>query len=492
MTSLWLDRSPVSIPSDHQLEEQYDCVVVGAGLTGLVTALLLARAGRSVAVLEARTVGAAATGNTTGKVSLLQGTHLGAISAKHSSSTVLGYVEANRDAQQWLLSFCAEYGIDTQRADAVTYANSADGRNAVEREFRACQTAGLDVTWTDAADLPYPTDGAVRLPDQAQLDPMDVLEGLAAQAGQLGAQVFEHTRVQKVRGNVVSTNRGNVRAGTIVLATGTPILDRGAYFARLSPNRSYAVAFEVSGDFPRDMYLSADQPSRSLRYAPRDGRDLLLVGGNGHTVGRSGPTKPHVDDLVAWTKRYFPGAEPTHQWSAQDYTAIDELPYAGPLLPGTDSVLVATGYAKWGMTNAVAAALALTGSMLGQAPAWAEVYRTSRGSQLAGLPKAALMNAKVGGYLTAGWLGAAARNGNGSAPAEGEGRVQRRGLRPVGVCTVDGNTSTVSAVCPHLYGVLNWNNAERSWDCPLHGSRFSHDGTLLEGPATCDLTRIES
>ncbi|MCE5289211.1 MAG: FAD-dependent oxidoreductase [Nocardiaceae bacterium] len=492
MTSLWLDRPPISLPSNENLASEYDCVVVGAGLTGLATALLLAQGGLTVAVLEARTIGAVATGNTTGKVSLLQGTHLSAISAKHSSSTVHRYVEANRAAQQWLLGFCADHGIDTQHAAAVTYAGTPDGSQTVQREFRACREAGLDVEWSNDAGLPYRSHGAVRLAGQAQFDPMDVLEALAMQAAKLGASIFEHTRVHGVHGREVATTRGTFHARTVILATGTPILDRGGYFARLEPKRSYAVAFEVPGDFPHDMYLSADEPSRSLRYTPRGGRDLLLVGGNGHAVGRSTPTQPRVDDLAAWTTTHFPGAEPTHQWSAQDYSAIDELPYVGPLLPGNDHVLVATGYAKWGMTNGVAAALALTGSILGTSPPWADVFGTWRGSQLGGLPKAAVMNAQVGRYLTAGWLRAIAHRTGGEKPAEGEGRVERRGVRPVGVCTVDGHTSTVSAVCPHLYGVLNWNNAERSWDCPLHGSRFSHDGKLLEGPATADLKKLEA
>ncbi|MBV7706152.1 FAD-dependent oxidoreductase [Nocardia nova] len=488
MTSLWLDRTPVSVPVTPDPGGEYDVVVVGAGLTGLVTALLFARAGSTVAVLEGRTIGAAATGNTTGKLSLLQGTHLSAITAKHSTATVRKYVDANLEGQQWLLRFCAENDIATQRADAITYAGTEAGTDSVRKEFRACERAGLDVAWSDDTALPFPTYGAVRLADQAQFDPMDVLEGLTLQACRHGATIFEHTRVHAVHGDTVSTDRGDIRAGTVVLATGTPILDRGGYFARLEPHRSYAAAFRVPGVFPHDMYLSADQPTRSLRYAPHDGEDLLLVGGSGHVVGRTRSEKAHVADMYTWTRTHFPDAELTHRWSAQDYSAIDELPYAGPLLPGSDHILVASGYAKWGMTNAVAAGLALAGTVLGGHQPWAQAYRTWRGSEVTGLVKAASMNLQVARHLTTGWLSAAF--GGGGTPAEGEGRVERRGIRPAGVCTVDGTTSAVSPICPHLHGILNWNDAERSWDCPLHGSRFTHDGKLLEGPATRDLDQL--
>ncbi len=488
VTSLWLDRPPIAIPATAYVDGDYDCAVVGAGLTGLVATLLFARAGCRVALLEARTIGAAATGNTTGKISLLQGTHLSAISAKHSTDTVRRYVGGNREGQQWLLQFCAENDVDTQHADAVTYAGTEKTRDRVRAELRACRQAGLEVDWCEQAELPYRTYGAVRLPDQAQFDPMEVLAALTAQACRHGATVFEHTRVRGVHGNLVSTDRGTLRAPTVILATGTPILDRGGYFARLEPNRSYAAALRVPGPIPREMYLSADQPTRSLRYAPHGGEDLLLVGGSGHVVGRTRSERAHVTEMIDWARTHFPGAEPTHRWSAQDYTAIDELPYAGPLLPGADNIHVATGYSKWGMSNAVAAALAITGTVLGGHMPWARAYRTWRGSELTGVPRAAELNARVARYLGTGWLGAAAAR-DGVAPGEGEGRIERHGIRPVGVCTVDGSTTAVSAVCPHLYGVLKWNDADRSWDCPLHGSRFSHDGKLLEGPATRDLGR---
>jgi nitrite reductase/ring-hydroxylating ferredoxin subunit len=304
--------------------------------------------------------------------------------------------------------------------------------------------------------------------------------------------VFDTTRVRSIQTGsdvAIVTDKGVVSAGQLVLATGIPVLDRGGYFARVEPLRSYALAFDVA-ECPSGMYLSADSPTRSLRSLPRDGRDLLLIGGNGHVVGRRPHTSELVDDLVSWTTQHFPGATLTHSWSAQDYASIDALPYIGSLTPGGDRCFVATGFDKWGMTNAVAAALALSSRILGGNTDWADALDSWRLRELGGLPSAARLNGSVALHMAQGWVRAALNTAETGTPPEGQGFVQRDGLQPVAVCTVGGLTRRFSAVCPHLGGIVSWNDAEQSWDCPLHGSRFSSDGDVLQGPATWGLTEL--
>lgn len=496
MTSLWLNDA--EIPARLRLTpgSRFDTVVIGGGLTGLVTALLLAENGVEVAVVEGQRVGAGTTGATTGKISLLQGTRAQQIRRRHTASTVRDYIAANHAGQQWLLRFCEEHGVGVQQVAALTYAQSADEIIKVRAEFDATKEAGLPTELVGQLEVPFPSYGAVRLDDQAQIDPMAVLAALAAEVESHAAPIYESTMVRGVRGGLngdltVETDHGDLGAGTVVLATGTPILDRGGFFARLTAQRSYLAAFRVDEPFPRDMYISAGQPTRSLRYAPTPDGEVLLVGGHGHAVGRTRSARKKVEELQNWTQTWFPTAQPMQQWSAQDYSPVGELPYVGPLLPGQHNILVGTGYAKWGLTNGVAAALALAGRITGKSPSWSGALASWRPGELTALPSATSANGAVARQLTAGWLRMAAHPAD-QTPAEGCGTVERRGVRPTATCTVDGTTTELSAVCPHLYGIVRWNDAERSWDCPLHGSRFAPDGTRLEGPATKPLTPLSA
>jgi glycine/D-amino acid oxidase-like deaminating enzyme len=498
MTSLWLsERTDHPSPPNPltEADRSADVAVVGAGITGLITAVLLARAGKDVLVLEAHTAGAGATGNTTAKISLLQGTKLSKIVGKHGTNAAKAYVAGNREGQEWLLRHSETHGLSLEREDAYTYAQSGEGIRAARQELAACEAAGLTAEWADDADVPFPFHGGVRLSDQAQFDPMPFLDSLIVELDERGGRLAQGVRVQSVSGEgdglrlhvrTAEADEFDVHAKQCVLATGIPILDRGGFFARVKPNRSYCMAYKVPGHITRGMYISTDSPTRSVRYAPTAGGERLLVGGAGHPVGHQKAPASSVQELDSWAKKHYPGAMQTHYWSAQDYTPIDELPYVGPILPGSDKIFVATGFDKWGMTNGAAAALALSSRLLGGRMDWADAFAAWSPHELSGIPKAMQNNLEVGLYLARGWITPVTRLGD-RTPDEG-GVVSGPPWRLEARSVVDGVEHRVSPVCPHLGGIVNWNDADESWECPLHGSRFAPDGSLLEGPATRDLT----
>lgn len=462
LTALWRDGADAPQTDGPRLPRAVDVAVVGAGITGLAAALLLGRAGRSVAVLEARTVAGGTTGASTAKVSLLQGTTLATIARRHEATVARDYVDANREGQDWIAQFCERSEVPLERRDAVTFAITAPGEARARDELAAAQAAGLPVKWAGELDLPFPTRGGVVLGNQLQTDPVALAHALVREARRLGVSVHEGVRVQRVHGarpTALETDAGDLQADTVVIATGMPIVDRGAFFARMTAQRSYLLAFR-GVPAPGSMFLSAEQPRHSLRQAQREGQELLLVGGAGHVTGRVRSEQHHLDQLRRWTARWWPGAEETHAWSAQDHTTAHRLPFAGPVLPGADHLLVAGGYAKWGLTNGVAAALALTARLTGERLDWAPIFEPWHRTEAAGLGSVLRSNADVALELASGWL----------RPSGGDGEGRSR-------------------VCTHLGGKVAWNDAEGSWDCPLHGSRFDTDGAVLEAPARCGLRR---
>lgn len=497
--SLWEAAPRPAYPDPLPPSGRVGTVVVGGGLTGLATALLLARAGVDVCVLEARSIGSGTTGSSTAKVSLLQGTKVSRIADRHPLRVARAYMEANREGQAWLRDFCDTHDVPYAARPAGTYAASVTELAAVRDEHDVLQRLGLPVRWSDSLDVPFEVHGAVVLDDQLQLDPMDVVHALAGQVLAHGGTLHEGHRVRSVectREEVVLRLAGGseLTADRLVIATGAPTLSGWLWAAKTTASRSYLLALDGADPVP-GMFISAGHPVRSVRTtAPGSGAvtgpGQLLVGGAGHTVGRARSEAAHLDDLRRWAHEHFARAVETHAWSAQDYGTPDELPMFGPV-PGTGHrVHLGSGYDKWGMTNAVAAARAISAAILGRPASWSERLE-QRPFSVRSVASLARQGLFAGAVQAKALLEAEIRPAPVDVP-HGSAAVGRSGLRPTAISHVDGGECAVSALCTHLGGVLHWNDQEQTWDCPLHGSRFDVDGEVVEGPATRALTRRDA
>lgn len=485
--SLWHATSS-GIEADTGIPQRADVVVAGGGLAGIATALLLAREGRDVVLLEADRIGGRTTGNTTAKVSALQGTMYSSIRAHNGDDAVRDYAAATLDARAWLLDELRGADGIVEERTSLSYATTDEGVAALTEEADALAVAGIGAQWCSPSgvDLPVTVRGALRLDGQHQIQPLDALSVLARRARAAGARLVEGARVRDVEidrdGVSVHLDDATVRAEHIVVATGLPIVDRGLFFAHMVPSRQYVGAFRVPGGAPEmAMSLSVDPVERSLRDARGpDGERLVVVGGNSFTTGRDENTAERLAAVVDWASEAFAGASLVTWWAAQDYQPEHHMPFAGPIPRSTGRAYAATGFAKWGMTGAMLAARIIAGELADAPMPWAPAFHGRRGSART-LGSIVGANAAVAKEMIAGWA-----RPSPAAPSAPE--VDREGIVPV---TSEGAEPgcALRTVCTHLGGVLRWNTAEESWDCPLHGSRFDAHGRVIEGPATRDLSR---
>ena len=334
--------------------------------------------------------------------------------------------------------------------------------------------------------LPYPVAGAVRLDNQAEFHPRRFLLGLAERIPGDGSFVFEHTRALGLdEGSpcTVETDRGPLLADRVVVASHFPFLDRSLAFARMHPERSYALGLRIRGEAPAGMFISADGPTRSIRSHPLEGGELLIVGGEGHKVGQGGDTRERYERLEAFAREHFDVSSVDYRWSSQDNMTADGVPYVGALTPVSKKVLYATGFAKWGLTNGAAAALMLADRLLGRENPWAKTFDANRLKPLAQVKDLVSENVNVAMRFFGDRIRTPELRGLDELAA-GEGAIVGHGGKKLAAYRhEDGRVSAVSPVCTHLWCQVNWNAAERSWDCPCHGSRFDTEGRVLQGPA---------
>jgi glycine/D-amino acid oxidase-like deaminating enzyme/nitrite reductase/ring-hydroxylating ferredoxin subunit len=492
-TSLWVDTAPgtdypVLTPGLH-----VDVAVLGGGIAGLTTALLLKRDGAKVAVIEAGRVGAGVTAYTTAKVTSLHGIQYQDVESSFGADGARAYAEANEAGLDRIARFVEELGIDCdwRRKPAYTYAEDESDLAKVQHEVAAAVRAGLKATFTSDTDLPWPVAGAVRVDDQAEFHPRRYMLKLAEAVPGGGSHVFERTRAIAVAGGEpvrISTTRGELTADQVVVATHFPFLDRGGYFARMHPERSYGLGLYLkSGAAPQGMYLSTESPSHTVRSHPTANGEMVIAGGESHKTGQGGDTAERVARLERWARRRFDVKSIEYRWSTQDNMPVDGVPYIGRLAPFQKRIWVATGFMKWGLTNGTAAGMILTDLIGGRDNPWADLFDSTRFKPLASARELVKENANVGVHFVGDHLGRPDVRSTAEL-GPGEAGIVRRGAGKIAAYREqDGTLHAVSAVCTHLGCQVKWNEAERSWDCPCHGSRFHYTGRVLQGPAVKDL-----
>lgn len=429
MNSIW--NASAACPHFPSLsgDTDVDVLIVGGGITGILCARALDEVGVDYALIEAERICGGITQNTTAKITVQHGMIYDKLIRKFGTHKARLYYEANRDALKEYRRLCAHVDCDFEERDAYVYA--IDKKSKIEKEAAAYQKLGIKAKLTDDLPLPFPVAGALCVSGQAQFHPLKFLYEISKDL-----RIYERTKAITFAPELVITDRGNIRAKKIIMATHFPIINKhGLYFLKLYQHRSYVLALKNAPQLD-GTYIDEDEKGLSFR----NYGEYLLLGGGSHRTGKKGGNWRELEEFAA---AHYPNAKEAYRFATQDCMTLDGVPYVGRYSPKTKNLYVASGFNKWGMTSAMVAAMILRDEILGKRNRYAEVFSPSR----------SILSPQL--FLN--------------------------------IFETTKNLLTPTAPrCPHLGCALKYNKAEHTWDCPCHGSRFTKDGKLIDNPATED------
>lgn len=403
-----------------------DVLIIGGGIAGILTAYFLHQNGVKYILVEKGRICSGITQNTTAKITVQHGLIFHKILKSRGLETAQKYLKINEYALQTYADLCQKIDCDFERKDNYVY--SVYNRKILEKEMNALNKIRCKAELCENIMIPKNTVGAVKFPNQAQFNPIKFIKSIVKELN-----IYENTFVSEMIGTTAVTQNGKIYADKVIAATHFPFINKhGSYFLKLYQHRSYVIALKNAQNVD-GMYV--DENKKGLSF--RNYKNLLLLGGGGHRTGKPGG---NWNELRIFAKTVYPKAQEKYFWAAQDCISLDGTPYIGQYSKRTQNFYVVGGFNKWGMTGAMVAAMIICDMILEKQNDFAEVFNPSRSI-----------------------------------------------LKPQLICNgfeAMKNLLTITEHrCPHLGCALKWNSAEKSWDCPCHGSRFSESGEVLDNPA---------
>ena len=479
MKSIWNESCKFDKREELKGDIKTDVLVIGAGIAGILTGYLLKESGKEVVIIDKAEIASGNTRNTTAKITSQHDLIYNKLIQEFGEEKAKQYARANELAIRKYREIIEERKIECDFEELPAYIYSLKDTELIKKEVDAAKKLGIDAEFVEKINLPLEVKGAVKFNNQGQFNPLKFLEDISKEL-----TIYENTRAIKIEENLVSTDKGNIVANYIVIATHYPIMNApGYYFMKMHQERSYVIALENAGNI-EGMYIDYDKEG----YSFRNYKGLLLLGGISQRTGEN-EAGGSYDKLRKVAKEIYPNSREKYHWSAQDCMTIDGIPYIGKYSDSTPNIYVATGFNKWGMTSAMVSAMIISDLILGKENNFSEIFSPKRFDLSLSISNIAkdlsettknFIAQKV--YIPSSEI-EHIKNGH-------AGVVEYKGQK-VGVYkNKEGKEFIVSTKCPHLGCELHWNADELTWDCPCHGSRFNYDGDLIDSPSVKDI--IES
>ncbi len=486
--SFWIASTPDTSYPTLKENLKVDVAVLGGGITGITTAVLLKEKGLSVALVEAGKIVRGATGYTTAQVSSAQSFYYKKLIDMYGENKARQCADSCQESIETIARLVKEHGIDCdfRRTAEYAYAADRDDTEKLKDEMDAEKQLGLPVSYVDRAPLPFDNYGAIRCTNQAEFHPRKYLLPLAKTIDGDDSYVFEGTRALDIEDGepcTVKTTRGELQANDIVLATHIPFTNMDLIPARIKPIMSYVLGIRIEGELPREMFYSTEEPCHYIRTQPTTDGQLVIVGGEDNPVGKVTDTEEKYRKLKQYALSHFKVKSLDYSWSTHDNYTYDNVPFIGRYTTGKH-VYVATGFKGAGMTYGTVAAMILADQITGSKSPYGDVYSLGR-IELPGAADFVKTQAGVVKMLAEGIL---EKPEDISKIQPGRsGMAEVNGHKAAVYKEPSGEVYAVSPHCTHLGCYVSWNDGERTWDCPCHGSRFKKDGTVFHGPAVHDL-----
>ena len=490
---LWL--TDVSLPSFPALDEirDVDVIVVGGGLSGLTSALLLQRAGYRTAIVEQHRVGLGETSRTSAHLTLFPDATYKRIATDFGNDGASAVASSKTAALQLIEDFSREVACDFARVPGYLYTENDSERPALQDEAEAARAAGVEVRAIESAPLPFPTAFALEFPQQAQFHPMKYIAGLIRLYAEAGGQISEGRHVTMIEEQSsscrVRTGRATSRCKFVVSTTDAPITGGTLLDTKLRANRSYVLAARVAAtSLPTGLFWDTNDPYHFTRMAMTSAGPVVIIGGEDHRVGTDGEVESSAR-LEEYARTRWPIDEIMHRWSGQIMEPVDGLPYIGARSEGS-RIFLATGYAGNGLTFGTVAAQLIADLIADRANPYTELYSPNRALGARQWAKYAAQNLPAAWTLVADTLplplGVSIED-----VKPGEGKIVRvNGQKVAAARDASGTLHLVSPTCTHMGCDVAWNTLEQTWDCPCHGSRYDVDGRVIHGPATAALEPV--